>query len=97
MFSLLFDANIEIGAALVQHPAVKAVGFTGSRAGGTALMKLAAARPEPIPCYAEMGSVNPIFVLPGVLKKRTEGAVAAGLRRLRSLWARDSSAPSRES
>ncbi|HEX3940994.1 MAG TPA: aldehyde dehydrogenase (NADP(+)) [Acidobacteriaceae bacterium] len=79
VFSLLFDANIEIGAALVQHPAVKAVGFTGSRAGGTALMKLAAARPEPIPCYAEMGSVNPIFVLPGVLKKRAE-AVAAGLQ-----------------
>lgn len=79
IFSLLFDAKVEIGIALVQHPTVKAVGFTGSRAGGTALMKLAASRPEPIPCYAEMGSVNPVFILPGVLKKRG-AAVAAGLQ-----------------
>jgi 2,5-dioxopentanoate dehydrogenase len=79
VFSLLFDAKVEVGIALVQHPAVKAVGFTGSRAGGTALMKLAASRPEPIPCYAEMGSVNPVFILPGVLKKRG-AAVASGLQ-----------------
>lgn len=79
VFSLLFDAGVEIGVQLVQHPAIKAVAFTGSQAGGTALMKLAAARPEPIPCYAEMGSVNPVFVLPGVLNKRG-GTVAAGLQ-----------------
>ena len=79
VFSLLFDAGIEVGTHLVKHPAVKAVGFTGSLAGGAALMKLAASRPEPIPCYAEMSSVNPVFVLPGALKKRA-AAVAAGLQ-----------------
>lgn len=79
VFSLLFDSKVEVGIALVQHPAIKAVGFTGSRGGGTALMKLAAARPEPIPCYAEMGSVNPIFVLPGALRKRA-GTISAGLQ-----------------
>ena len=79
VFSLLFDAGVEVGVRLVQHPAIKAVGFTGSFAGGTALMKLCAARPEPIPCYAEMGSVNPIFVLPGALNKRAS-AVATGLQ-----------------
>jgi NADP-dependent aldehyde dehydrogenase len=78
VFSLLFDAGFEVGAALVRHPAVKAVGFTGSEAGGVALMKLCAARPEPIPCYAEMGSGNPMFVLPGALSERGE-ALAQGL------------------
>jgi 2,5-dioxopentanoate dehydrogenase len=70
VFSLLFDSGIEIGAALVKHPQIKAVGFTGSLRGGRALMDLAAARPEPIPVYAEMGSTNPIFILPGALKER---------------------------
>ena len=79
VFSMLFDAGIEIGVQLVKHPAIKAVAFTGSFAGGTALMKLAAARPEPIPCYSEMGSVNPVFVLPGALKQRGS-AVATGLQ-----------------
>ncbi len=69
VFSMLFDAGVEVGVQLVKHPAIKAVAFTGSFAGGTALMKLAAARPEPIPCYSEMGSVNPVFVLPGALKQ----------------------------
>ncbi|HEX7158756.1 MAG TPA: aldehyde dehydrogenase family protein, partial [Edaphobacter sp.] len=64
-FSLLFDAGIEIGRALVQHPLVKAVAFTGSSAAGQALMQLAASRPEPIPCFTEMGSTNPLFILPG--------------------------------
>src|SRR6204780_4905664 len=63
VFSLLFDAGVEVGVELVKHPAINAVAFTGSFAGGTALMKLAAARPEPIPCYSEMGSVNPVFAL----------------------------------
>ena len=77
-FSMLFDAGYEVGAALVQHPAVKAVGFTGSRHGGRALMDLAAARPEPIPGYAEMSSINPVFILDGVLAQKAE-EVAAGL------------------
>lgn len=78
-FSLLFDAGIEVGVALVQHPAIKAVAFTGSQAGGRALMKLASQRPEPIPCYAEMGSTNPFFILSGAMRER--GAkIAHGLQ-----------------
>jgi 2,5-dioxopentanoate dehydrogenase len=78
MFSLLFDAGTQIGAALVRHPKIKAVGFTGSLRGGRALMDLAAARPDPIPVFAEMGSTNPVFILPGALKER--GAeIAKGL------------------
>ena len=64
--------------ALVRHPDVRAVGFTGSLRAGRALFDAAAARPEPIPVYAEMGSVNPLFVLPGALKERGE-AIAEGL------------------
>ncbi len=79
VFSMLFDAGVDVGVQLVKHPAIKAVAFTGSFAGGTALMKLAAARPEPIPCYSEMGSVNPVFVLPGALKLRGTD-VATGLQ-----------------
>ena len=70
VFALLFDKATEVGVALVQHPAIKAVAFTGSAGGGQALMQLAASRPEPIPCYAEMGSTNPVFVLPGALRER---------------------------
>ncbi len=70
VFSLLFDSGNAVGAQLVQHPLVKAGGFTGSIAGGRALMNLAAARPEPIPFYAEMGSTNPVFLLPGALASR---------------------------
>ncbi|MGO9491839.1 MAG: aldehyde dehydrogenase (NADP(+)) [Terracidiphilus sp.] len=78
VFALLFGAGSEIGAALVEHPKVRAVGFTGSLAGGKALMQRAAARPEPIPCFMEMSSVNPVFVLPEAL--RTRGAqIASGL------------------
>src|SRR5271169_1460356 len=79
VFSMLFDNGVDVGIQLVKHPAIKAVAFTGSFAGGTALMKLAAARPEPIPCYSEMGSVNPVFVLPGALKQRGTD-VATGLQ-----------------
>lgn len=78
IFSLLFDAGTKVGIELVKHPLTKAVSFTGSRAGGRALMDLAAARPEPIPCFAEMGSTNPLFILPGALRERGE-AIAAGL------------------
>jgi NADP-dependent aldehyde dehydrogenase len=64
IFSLLFDDGHTIGAALVQHPGIRAVGFTGSFRGGKALVDLAARRPDPIPVYAEMGSINPVFLLP---------------------------------
>lgn len=64
IFSLLQGGNQQLGAALVSHPAIQAVAFTGSRGGGRALFDLAAARPEPIPVFAEMGSVNPVFILP---------------------------------
>src|SRR5690606_8945604 len=62
------EGGIEIGQALVQHPMAKAVAFTGSNAGGKALFDLAAKREEPIPVYAEMGSVNPVFILPEKLE-----------------------------
>ncbi len=72
VFSLLIGAGNAIGEALVAHPAIKAVGFTGSRAGGLALATIAARRREPIPVFAEMSSVNPCFVLPGALAARSE-------------------------
>ncbi len=77
-FSLLFDAGHEIGAALVSHPAIQAVGFTGSQPGGLALMHLAGRRTIPIPVFAEMSAVNPVFLLPGALRERGD-AIAAGL------------------
>src|SRR5271170_3464634 len=79
VFSLIFDSGIEAGTQLVKHPLIKAVGFTGSAAAGKALMKLAASRPVPIPCYAEMGSVNPLFILPGAMRARAS-AIASGLQ-----------------
>jgi 2,5-dioxopentanoate dehydrogenase len=78
VFSLIHGRGRQVGEALVKHPAAKAVGFTGSLAGGRALFDLAAARPEPIPVYAEMGSLNPVFVLPGALAERGD-AIAEGL------------------
>jgi len=77
-FSLLFDAGFEVGQALVKHPLIKAAGFTGSVKGGRALTDLAAARPEPIPVYAEMGSINPVFILPGAIAERS-AALLEGL------------------
>ena len=77
-FSLLFSTGYEIAQALVKHPSIKAVGFTGSRKGGRALMDIAAARPEPIPVYAEMSSVNPTFILSSAVRERGD-AIAAGL------------------
>jgi NADP-dependent aldehyde dehydrogenase len=78
VFSLLFDSGHAVGAALVEHSGIRAVGFTGSFRGGRALMDLAAKRPHPIPVYAEMGSANPVFILPGALAERGE-ALATGL------------------
>ncbi|QCP53583.1 aldehyde dehydrogenase (NADP(+)) [Trinickia violacea] len=72
VFSLLIGAGNEVGEALVAHPAIKAVGFTGSRRGGLALTGIAARRKEPIPVYAEMSSVNPMFLLPAALAARGE-------------------------
>ncbi|WP_454711661.1 aldehyde dehydrogenase (NADP(+)) [Cupriavidus nantongensis] len=72
VFSLLVGAGNAIGTALVSHPAIQAVGFTGSRAGGLALMQAAQRRPQPIPVYAEMSSINPVFLLPAALDARGE-------------------------
>ncbi|HEX5788655.1 MAG TPA: aldehyde dehydrogenase (NADP(+)) [Woeseiaceae bacterium] len=77
VFSLLNTNNRDTGAALVAHPRIKAVGFTGSRAGGLALRDIANGRPEPIPVYAEMSSVNPVVLLPGALAGRS-AALANG-------------------
>lgn len=62
----------DVGRELVLHPAISAVGFTGSFAGGTALAALAASRPVPVPVFAEMGSINPVFLLPGALERDAE-------------------------
>lgn len=78
VFSLLFDEQYEVGLRLVRHAAIRAVAFTGSRRGGHALMDAASRRLEPIPVYAEMGSINPVFILPGALRERRE-SIAAGL------------------
>ena len=72
VFSNLNSSGIEVGVQLVSHPKVKAVGFTGSIQGGRALLDVAARREEPIPVFAEMGSVNPVVLLPGALKERGE-------------------------
>jgi NADP-dependent aldehyde dehydrogenase len=70
VFSNLNSSGIEVGVALVKHPDVKAVGFTGSIRGGRALFDLASQREEPIPVFAEMGSVNPVVVMPEAVQKR---------------------------
>src|SRR5476649_2981382 len=72
VFSLVVGAGNAIGEALVAHPAIKSVGFTGSRRGGLALIEIASRRREPIPVFAEMSSINPFFVLPGALAARAE-------------------------
>lgn len=77
VFGHLTGEGHELGAALVQDPHIAAVGFTGSRAGGRALLKLAQARPVPIPVHAEMSSINPVVVLPHALAARAEALGAA--------------------
>jgi len=77
VFSLIQGGDRKVGQAVVQHPLIKAVGFTGSLAGGRALFDLCAARPEPIPFFGELGSVNPMFLLPEALKARG-GEIATG-------------------
>jgi NADP-dependent aldehyde dehydrogenase len=78
VFSMVHGASPAVGMALVRHPLIKAVGFTGSFKGGKAIFDAAAARAEPIPVYAEMGSVNPVFILPEALRLSGE-TIAAGL------------------
>ena len=78
VFSMVFGAGTRVGTALVQHPAIKAGGFTGSRTAGRKLVEVANNRPEPIPFYAEMSSTNPVFILPGALRERGD-QIAAGL------------------
>ncbi|WP_276366629.1 aldehyde dehydrogenase (NADP(+)) [Chryseolinea sp. H1M3-3] len=71
-FSMINGRSTQVGMALVKHPAITAIGFTGSYRGGKALFDEANKRPVPIPVYAEMGSVNPVFILPDALKERKE-------------------------
>ena len=70
VFSMVHDGGLEVGRALVQHPLIRAVGFTGSLAGGRALFDLCAQRPDPIPFFGELGSVNPMFLLPQAVAAR---------------------------
>lgn len=77
VFSLIQGGQRATGVALVTHPMIKAVGFTGSLAGGRALFDLCAARPEPIPFFGELGSVNPMFLLPSAVAARS-AAIAVG-------------------
>ncbi len=64
------DFGTDIGAELVRHPAIQAVGFTGSLTGGKALLQLAQQRPQPIPLFAEMSAINPLIILPQALAAR---------------------------
>src|SRR6185295_9563685 len=72
LFALLQGRSHELSGQLVTHPSIAAVGFTGSRKAGRALFDLAAARPQPIPVYAEMGSLNPLIIMPGAIHERAE-------------------------
>ncbi len=78
VFSLLFDDGIDIGVELAKHKHTCAIGFTGSHNAGRALMDIAAARETPIPVYAEMGSVNPVIMLPSAMHSHGE-TLATGL------------------
>jgi alpha-ketoglutaric semialdehyde dehydrogenase len=72
IFSMVHGASVEVGLAIVKHPLIKAIGFTGSYRGGKAIFDEAHRREVPIPVYAEMGSTNPVFILPGALKEKNE-------------------------
>lgn len=72
VFAMLHGDGREIGQGLVADPRIKAVGFTGSRAGGLALVRTAQARPVPIPVYAEMSSINPVILMPAALTSRAQ-------------------------
>jgi NADP-dependent aldehyde dehydrogenase len=80
VFSMVHGASHEVGLALVRHPEARAIAFTGSLAGGRALFDAAAARAEPIPVYAEMGSINPVILLPGALAAGAQQIGAAYIK-----------------
>ena len=82
VFSYLPGPSNELGGALVADPRIKAVGFTGSRAGGLALVRIAAGREEPIPVYAEMSSINPVVLFPAALKARGSALAPAYIQSL---------------
>jgi NADP-dependent aldehyde dehydrogenase len=77
-FSMVHGNSTEVGMAITKHPLIKAIGFTGSFRGGKAIFDAAARRPAPIPVYAEMGSTNPVFILPGALREKKD-EIAKGL------------------
>ena len=86
IFYLITDPSIESGTNLVTHPVVRAVGFTGSTQAGRNLFNLATARPDPIPVFSEMSSLNPVLIMPGALRERRAeivkgltGSVALGV------------------
>lgn len=79
VFSLVQGTSHQVGLAIVQHPLIKAIGFTGSFQGGKAIFDEANRRPEPIPVYAEMGSTNPVFILPHAMKQH-KAQIAEGLK-----------------
>ena len=79
VFSFLQSSANGLGTTLVRHPGVRAVGFTGSHRAGRALMDAAGSRPEPVPVFAEMSSLNPVFLLPGALRERAT-QIAEGLK-----------------
>ncbi len=83
-FSLLHGPGAKVGMALVRHPSIRAVGFTGSQKGGRALFDAASARPHPIPVYAEMASINPVFILPSALNENLD-ELASGLHQSATL------------
>ncbi len=78
IFSMVHGKSVDVGMAIVNHPLIKAIGFTGSNKGGKAIFDAANRREEPIPVYAEMGSTNPVFILPNALKEQTN-EIASGL------------------
>lgn len=78
VFSLVQGASVEVGMAIVKHPKVTAIGFTGSFRGGKAIFDAANQRETPIPVFAEMGSINPVFILPGALKEKKD-TIAQGI------------------
>ena len=77
VFSMFYGSGKIIGQALIKHPSVKAAGFTGSRNAGRLLFNIASNRQEPIPFFAEMGSINPTIIFPNVLKKKSKEIASA--------------------
>lgn len=92
-FQMIHSDSVEAGQAIVTHPLVKAVGFTGSLRAGRALYDLACDRAEPIPFYGELGSINPVFCLPAAMRARADDIGSGWAASYHSAWASASSAP----